>query len=339
MPTALPKGHVAGRAPGRPLGAAGAQPREPAGRRAAKCWAAPATTIKTGLAAQHRPRDQRRAAHGRHVGSASRARGAPARRGLRPLAASRGRRPAGALRDLVTDTRRSYAETRARAARVGGWLRLHLKAGDRVALVAPNSLAFEAHYACAFAGLTLFNCNPRLAPSELKWCLAHAGCKVLIVDGVYRDLAAEARSDQITLDAATYDDVASKGPVPERPDDALTVASAEMYYTSGTSGRPKGVVLTRRNVLLHALQCIVEHRLSSKDVWLHVAPMFHLVDAYAIFSITFVEGRHLILPSFDATKTLDALCGEGVTVTNMASTMVSLLLKDPRCAHTTHHIT
>ena len=91
--------------------------------------------------------------------------------------------------------RRSYAETRARAARVGGWLRLHLTAGDRVALVAPNSLlAFEAHYACAFAGLTLLNCNPRLAPSELKWCLEHAGCKVLIVDGVYRDLAAAART-------------------------------------------------------------------------------------------------------------------------------------------------
>ena len=75
-----------------------------------------------------------------------------------------------------------------------------------------------------------------------------------------------------------------------------------------------------------------EHRISSKDVWLHVAPMFHLVDAYAIFSITFVEGRHLILPSFDASSTLDALCHQGVTVTNMASTMVSLLLKDPRCA-------
>ena len=69
-----------------------------------------------------------------------------------------------ALRDLATDTRRSYAETRARAARVGGWLRRHLKAGDRVALVAPNSiLAFEAHYACAFGGLTLLNCNNRNA--------------------------------------------------------------------------------------------------------------------------------------------------------------------------------
>ena len=239
MPTALPKGHVAGRAPGRPLGAPGAQPREPAGRCAAKCWAAPTTTIKTGLAAPRRPRDQRRAAHGRHVGSASRARGAPARRGLRPLAASRGRGPAGALHDLVTGVRRSYAETRARAARVGGWLRRHLKAGDRVALVAPNSiLAFEAHYACAFGGLTLLNCNPRLAPSELKWCLEHAGCKVLIVDGVYRDLAAAARSDQITLDAATYDDVASKGPIPERPNDALTVASAEMYYVT-RQGDPK----------------------------------------------------------------------------------------------------
>ena len=51
-------------------------------------------------------------------------------------------------------------------------------------------------------------------------------------------------------------------------------AGAEMYYTSGTSGRPKGVILSRATVILHALGCMVEHRITRKDVWLHCAPMF-----------------------------------------------------------------
>ena len=71
-------------------------------------------------------------------------------------------------------------------------------------------------------------------------------------------------------------------PASSRPGDASNApddAGAEMYYTSGTSGRPKGVVLSKRNVVLHALGCVVEHGLHAGDVWLHCAPMFHLVDA------------------------------------------------------------
>ena len=129
---------------------------------------------------------------------------------------------------------------------------------------------------------------------------------MLIVDSLYRDLVAAARSDQVMLDASTYEDVASKGPVPERPNDSLTVDSAEMYYTSGTSGRPKGVVLSRRTVILHALGCMIEHRIHGDDVWLHCAPMFHLVDAYAIFAVTWVGGAHVTLPAFAAAAVFDA---------------------------------
>ena len=104
----------------------------------------------------------------------------------------------------------------------------------------------------------------------------------------------------------------------------------EMYFTSGTSGRSKGVLLSHEIVHSHALHCIAEHRFTAADVWLHVAPMFHLVDAFAMFAITAVCGKHVLLPgAFDAERTLDAMCTQGITATNMATSMVNLLLASP----------
>lgn len=103
--------------------------------------------------------------------------------------------------------------------------------------------------------------------------------------------------------------------------------NCEMYYTSGTSGRPKGVMLTHKIVVLHALGCMIQHRITEKEVWGHIAPMFHLVDAYAMFSVTWLGGKHVLVPHFSAGAVLDAIEKHRVTSSNMASTMVTLLLR------------
>ena len=95
-----------------------------------------------------------------------------------------------------------------------------------------------------------------------------------------------------------------------------------MYFTSGTTGRPKGVVLSHRNVVLHALGCMLEHRIHGADVWAHIAPIFHLVDAYGMFAVTWVGGRHVFQPDFSVRGTLDLIERQRVTATNLASTMV-----------------
>ncbi|EGB12678.1 hypothetical protein AURANDRAFT_18768, partial [Aureococcus anophagefferens] len=259
-----------------------------------------------------------------------------------------------ALRDLATGASFSYAAVLARASRFGAWLRSAGGAtiGARVGLMTPNCApAIECHYAVAgWAGCVALNLNPRLSPDELAYCLEGADCEVLVADASYAGLVREAlkRYEKIRavvwtdvlhkaaadLDVPTflYETIVADGPVVERPEDAKALpgsAGAEMYYTSGTSGRPKGVVLSRKTVLLHALGCMVEHRLKRDDVWLHCAPMFHLVDAYAIFAITWVAGTHVTVPAFAAAPVFDALRDHRVTVSNVASTMITLLLADP----------
>ncbi|KAK7253677.1 ligase [Aureococcus anophagefferens] len=259
-----------------------------------------------------------------------------------------------ALHDLATNTSLSYAAVLARASRLGAWLRSAggASAGARVGLMTPNCApAIECHYAIAgWAGCVALNLNPRLSPDELAYCLEGADCEVLVADTSYAGLVVEAsrRYEKIRavvwtdvlhkaaadLDVPTvlYETIVADGPVVERPEDAKALpgsAGAEMYYTSGTSGRPKGVVLSRETVLLHALGCMVEHRIKRADVWLHCAPMFHLVDAYAIFAVTWVAGTHVTVPAFAAAPVFDALRDHRVTVSNVASTMVTLLLADP----------
>ena len=104
---------------------------------------------------------------------------------------------------------------------------------------------------------------------------------------------------------------------------------AQIYYTSGTTGRPKGVMLNHGNVASHALGTIAELHLTDSDVWIHVAPMFHLADAWATWAVTWVGGTHVMVPHFEAKPVLEAIEREKVTLTNMIPTMLNLLINEP----------
>jgi len=89
-------------------------------------------------------------------------------------------------------------------------------------------------------------------------------------------------------------------------------------------------MMTQDIVCRHAVGTIAEMRLHSGDVWLHAAPMFHLVDAFAVYAITAVGGTHVLQPVFDASATLHLMQQEGVTVLNMAGTVTVSLFSIPR---------
>jgi acyl transferase domain-containing protein/acyl-CoA synthetase (AMP-forming)/AMP-acid ligase II/acyl carrier protein/NADP-dependent 3-hydroxy acid dehydrogenase YdfG len=102
-----------------------------------------------------------------------------------------------------------------------------------------------------------------------------------------------------------------------------------MYFTSGTSGNSKGVILNHNSICNHSVGVTDAMRLTRSDIWLHAAPMFHLVDAFAIYAITSVGGSHILQEEFDAVDTLRIIENEGVTALNLSSTMLSIIDKNP----------
>jgi fatty-acyl-CoA synthase len=104
---------------------------------------------------------------------------------------------------------------------------------------------------------------------------------------------------------------------------------AHLYYTSGTTGRPKGVMLTHKNVKSHALGTIAELHLTDSDRWFHVAPLFHLADAWATFAVTWVGGMHVIVPTFDPAMVLKLVQEERITLTNLIPTMLNMMVNHP----------
>jgi len=131
--------------------------------------------------------------------------------------------------------------------------------------------------------------------------------------------------------AVDYEEaIKEQGPEPASISGISDDDVAHLYYTSGTTGKPKGVILTHKNVCTHALATIAELRLNDTDSWIHVAPLFHLADAWATFAITWVGARHITVPDFDPPVVLETIQNERVTITNMIPTMLNMLVNTPR---------
>jgi acyl-CoA synthetase (AMP-forming)/AMP-acid ligase II len=219
-----------------------------------------------------------------------------------------------------------------------------------VAVIAPNVHEFlEAYAACAALGAVVAPVNHRLSAGEIARIIDHCEAAVCLVHTELGQLAAEAlRAAQrgsvrrvvligeppsglsVPCPLEDYDDVLDD-PSPDPPHRLELTADtlAHLYYTSGTTGAPKGVMLTHGNVAFHALAAIAELHLTDADSWLHAAPLFHLADAWAAFAITWVGGRHVFLPTFDAGEALRTIERDRVTITNLIPTMLNLMVNHP----------
>ncbi len=240
--------------------------------------------------------------------------------------------------------RRTYRELGDRVARLAGaWQALGALPRDRVAILAENSGDFlEAYFAAAWSGTVLAPLNWRNHPDGLARVVAHAEAKLLVATPRFAELAAATlaahanllpppagRPPLLLLDDAFGAALSGVAPLPRavvEPDDP-----AHLYYTSGTTGDAKGVILTHRNVTSHALLAIAALELTDRDTWGHIAPMFHLADAWATFAITWVGGCHVMVREFVPAQVLDVLAG-GVTITNLVPTMLVDLVHQPGAA-------
>lgn len=204
--------------------------------------------------------------------------------------------------------------------------------GTRIALLADNRPeVLVASFAAARLGALLVPLNPRLAGPELATILELAECAAVLADRSHLEAAralAEAQPSSgersvIALEDPPRPHAASAPPPPE---DLPADTPAQLYFTSGTTGQPKGVILTHGNIHAHALAAVQALALSSSDTWGHFAPMFHLADAWATFAVTAVAGTHAFLPRFDAERCLRTCSEEGVTLTNLVPTMLQRVL-------------
>ena len=238
----------------------------------------------------------------------------------------------------------SYGSLHATALSLATAIRdLSIAPGDRIALMDRNTPAFLLWtFAAGAAGVILVPLNLRLSAHEITAVLEDATPALVVSSAGFKALIDEATASLPEMRRATMGPARDGGDHPmglalqasrsetfephrPRPDEV-----AHLYYTSGTTGRPKGVPLTHRNVVSHALAATSELDLASDDVWGHFAPMFHLADAWAILAVTAVGGAHVFLPEFEALGALQLIEDKGVTVTNLVPVMLQRMLEAAR---------
>ncbi|WP_353235744.1 AMP-binding protein [Diaphorobacter ruginosibacter] len=222
------------------------------------------------------------------------------------------------------------------AARAEQLKAMGLKAGDRVAVLSANvPECLEAHYAVFWAGMVLVPLNTRLSVAEQTYILGHCECAHLLHDERNAGLAEQLGQELPAMSASQLTPLSQWGgkgdPLAQQPQMPFQPchhdATAAIFYTGGTTGRPKGVELTHIAVLIQAMSAKDNYELDESTVLLHNAPMFHLADFTVSMAATAALGRHSFMPEFSPEGVLDGIENEGVSVVIMVPTMITGVLQ------------
>ena len=260
---------------------------------------------------------------------------------------------------IHADTRYSYGQFYARCRRLASALgRRGIASGDTVSVMAPNVPAMlECHYGVPMAGAVLNALNYRLDAGTIAFILDHAQTKLLIADREFSDTvaAAIARMDNppVVID---IDDPACQGgaPVGEKSYEALLLEGSSddpydypsdewqaisLCYTSGTTGRPKGVVYHHRGAYLNAMGQILAFGLSDQSIYLWTLPMFHCNGWTYTWAVTAAAGTHVCLRKVDPAVVFPMIKEHAVTHMCGAPVVLNMLVHAPteqrvRCNHT-----
>ncbi|PID36542.1 MAG: acyl-CoA synthetase [Rhodobacterales bacterium] len=252
---------------------------------------------------------------------------------------------------IVDGARRfTYLEYYRRASRLASALvQAGVKPGDVVATILPNILAqAEAHFGVPATGAILNTINIRLDVDTIAYILGHGEAKVVLVDTAFIELAeaALARMEGETplvvevcdpgsgLTASgrhpEYEDFITNGD-PEfewhLPEDEWE--SLALNYTSGTTGRPKGVVYSHRGAYLHTMGLSLDWGLSRDTVYLSIVPMFHCNNWVHTWSIPAVGGKMICCRDITPKAIYDAIADEGVTHFGGAPIVLNMILNAP----------
>ena len=249
------------------------------------------------------------------------------------------------------DLRFTYAQLQARVNRLShALLGLDVAPGDRVCILSPNSHFFlESFYATSQIGAVLVPLNYRLVAADHEYILNHAGVSVVLVDHEYTDVVEGIRSNlasvrHFVVAADGSDTLLGRTPdgwldwgtlIANAPDSAPPAVARDendlvsINYTSGTTARPKGVMLTHRNCYINAYSLIAHLRISHDDVELWTLPMFHCNGWGGVYAVTGMGGTHVVLRAVDGGDIFRLIEREKVTFACMAPTVLRIVLDYP----------
>jgi fatty-acyl-CoA synthase len=271
---------------------------------------------------------------------------------LTPLEFARRTRKLYADREAVVDgdLRLTYAQFFERCNRWSTALRaLGVKQGDRVAYIAPNTHAMlESFYAVPQLGAVLVPLNYRLIADDFAYLINHSGARVVCAHSDYLDAVDSIRSqlpnvasfvaleseqgaqgararwlDYETLLAGASVDGAMQ-PAQIEETDLLTI-----NYTSGTTSRPKGVMITHRNAYINVIGTLIHHPMTMADRYLWTLPMFHANGWTFVWTVTAVGGTHICLRKVEPAAVFEKIEQESVTMLCAAPTVLISIANAP----------
>jgi len=219
----------------------------------------------------------------------------------------------------------TYAQTWDRARRlVGGLCALGLRDGDRVAVVGRNCHRYlEIYQAVPGARMALVPLNQRHTAAELAYALRDSGSRVLFAaSGI--DHPAGVVEHVIDLEDG-YEALLAGAVPADFPDEPGAETMAGLFYTGGTTGASKGVILTHQNLIANAFHFQAQFAFRPDTCWLVAAPLFHAAGSIAVLATVWHGGRQVMLPVFDPAAALDLIESERVTATLLVPTMLAAL--------------
>jgi acyl-CoA synthetase (AMP-forming)/AMP-acid ligase II len=247
---------------------------------------------------------------------------------------------------LVCGIRRlSFERFVDRVARLAGaLLQLGLQPGDRVGMLALNSDRYvEYLYATWWAGGVVNPVNVRWNPKEVAYSLDDCDTRILIVDDHFKAMAGDLKTLSHSLQTLLH---AGDGDAPGMLDYETLLAKAHpvhdamrsgtdlaaVMYTGGTTGLPKGVMLTHANLCINALSAIAAATRPPEAIGINTAPMFHVGGTTLAIQLMMRLCKQIVLPAFDEVAVLEAIQNEGGNETFLVPTMIKRLIEHPRFA-------
>ena len=244
----------------------------------------------------------------------------------------------------------SYIEYGQRVNRLSnGLLKMGVSKGDRISYLGYNChQLLEAFFAVPRIGAVLLPLNIRLLPHDFEYILNESSPRVLFLDQDFIPQIESIRSRTPSVEqfillkdmhsappwiSGTYEnvlkDASTKPPFPPGSYPFEEDDVAEIFYTSGTTGKPKGVMLTHRNLYLHALETLVVSEMDETDIQLHLIPLFHVNGWGTPHYLTAKGGTHIMSRKFDPVETLEIIQREKVTRLYIIPIMVNAILALP----------